>query len=208
MFFISQKLQSPGPNYHMQILLLCPQKNVTLQKAAACMSMPSCPTTLKPKRNMSQSNNDDDNFNLTTVRKIEEEDCEAEYEVVEDLLKNMRDEEEILSERMVSCTIISGKVSFTSSTLAIQKTPPSRRRSMICKNLWAMFKPGKSKARQWGRSRRAISAGPACMYLLFHIIIKLLTVVYQCHGYCEDHAFFKGANILSRTGFSTQIKCK
>jgi len=131
-FYLTETTKS-RPNYHMQILLLCPQK-MSLCKAAACMSMPSCPTTLKPKRNMSQSNNDDDNFNFNNCKEDEDEDCEAEYEVVEDLLEEYEKmKEEILSERMVSCTLFLAKYPSLTSTFSHSKTPPSRRRSMYAK---------------------------------------------------------------------------
>jgi len=144
---------------------------------------------------MFESNNDNEIIDSDNCKEDEEEVCEAEDVVVEPMENFEKMKEEILCERMVSCTFLWSMYPLLTSPFSHCKNTSIREKIHICKTYGQCLSLAKSRTSQQGRLRRANSTMPACMYLHFHIIIKLLTgLSISANGYCQDNAFLKGAN--------------
>ena len=114
---------------------------------------------------------------------------------MEEPLEKYKMKEEILCEWMVSQTFFQSMYPLLTSAFSHCENTSIGEKIHIRKTYRKCLSLVKSRTSQQGMLRRAISARPACMYLHFNIIIKLLTgLSISANGYHQDHAFLKGAN--------------
>jgi hypothetical protein len=174
---------------------------------AASTSTPRRPTTSKPKTTVIESDDDDDssdNFNSDSHREGNEDVFEAEDEEVEDPLeKYEKMKDEIQRERMVSRMFFLSTFPLLTGTLSHHENTSIEEKIHVHKTCVQCLRRAKSRTRRQGRSRKAISAWPACTFLHIHIVIILLTgLLISANGYRQDHAFLKGSNSTLQTHIS------